>query len=488
MRLVNRLALSHGVLGMVLSAALAVTIFTLVDLYRQVRAVRESDLATIDEEEALYRAAWKVEVAARHGVDACELGATDAVVGATFREPERILRQAIQDNAAIASRPFATTAGRYLELVASLTRDKACQLLRSPESRAARLKLDEDLTDAWIARLYELHRRLEVHEEEIVRTGRRAILRGVGMGLLALVAGWVVASRVARGVTKPLAALSEAAQRVGKGEFAPFPTVDGPREVVELSSELDRMRVDLAALDALKQQFLASVSHELRTPLGKLREALALLEDGTAGHLDDKQLRILGIARRACEAEIRLVTTLLDLSRLRAGKVLQVDEPRPLDDVVREAIAAEQTDAGAQSVTIEFEPVGAGPRIALDGLLVERAIANVLRNAVSVSPAGGVVSVKRTVEPEGPLGRKGPHACITVQDEGPGVPPELRTAIFDAFTTHEVSGRPMRMGIGLGLTLVREIVEAHGGHVQLAAPGPGDTTFALFLPVGRGGA
>lgn len=486
MRLVNRLALSHGVLGLVLSAALAVTIFTLVDLYRQVRTVRESDLATIDEEEALYRAAWKVEVTARHGGDACELGGTDAVVGATFHEPERVLRQAIKDNAQIASRPFATTAGRYLELVASLTRADTCRLLRSPENRAARLKLDEDLTDAWIARLYELHRRLEVHEEEIVRTGRRAILRGVGIGLLALVAGWVVASHVARGVTQPLAALSEAAQRVGKGEFAPFPTVEGPLEVVELSSELDRMRVDLAALDALKQQFLASVSHELRTPLGKLREALALLEDGTAGHLDDKQRRILGIARRACEAEIRLVTTLLDLSRLRAGKVLQVDEPRPLDDVVREAIAAEQGDALAQSVTIEFAPVGAAPRIALDGLLVERAIANLLRNAVSVSPAGGVVLVQRTVEHEGPLGRKDPHARITVRDQGPGVPPELRTAIFDAFTTHEVSGRPTRIGIGLGLTLVREIVEAHGGHVELAAPGPGDTTFALYLPVRRG--
>src|SRR5690349_20747858 len=105
------------------------------------------------------------------------------------------------------------------------------------------------------------------------------------------------------------------------------------------------MRADLAELDALKQGFLASVSHEMRTPLGKIREALSLLADGTAGTLADRQRSVVDIARRACETEIRLVTTLLDLSRLRAGTLLRIDPRQRLDDALREAVAAETSEA-----------------------------------------------------------------------------------------------------------------------------------------------
>ncbi len=483
MRLVNRLILSHGLLASILAAALVVAMLTLVNLYRQVRAVRESDLALIGEEEALYRAAWAIEVTARDAVRACEEGRSAPTVRALFVEPERGLELALASHGKVAARPVATTALRYLDLVRELTPTDTCQRLRTAAHHALRLELDEALTDEWIARTYELHRQLEAREEAILRSGRGAIVRGVGFGLGALVLGWAFAWRIARGVTRPLATLAASADRVGRGDFAPFPVVAGPREVVDLSSQLDRMRGRLADLDAMKQQFLASVTHELRTPLGKLREAIALLEDGTLGPTTDRQRKVLAIARRSCEAEIRLVTTLLDLSRLRAGKLLQVEPGRSIDDAVREAIAEERVEATSRSVEISLDAPGVAPPADLDGILVERAIANLVRNAVSVSMAGDVVRVRRSLEGCGPRGEGAAFARVEVRDQGPGVPAALQDHVFEPFTTRDVDGRPGRSGIGLGLALVREVAAAHGGLAELVDGHAGRTTFALWIPL-----
>ncbi len=490
MRLVTRLVASHAMLAAVLIGALALVLASLGDIYRQVRDVRERDLATIDEEEDLHRAAWAIEVAARHGIDNCENGLEESLVEQTFVAPKRVLEETIRLKGNAASKPIRDTVQRYVKLTEDLMRGDTCAHLRAPESRRQRLRLDEDLTNAWIARIYELHQRLEQKEDAIVQTGRRSILQGTAFAGVALLAAWLISAYVARGVTVPLSRLASAAERVGKGDFSPFPLVSGPHEVVELSGELDRMRARLAELDALKQQFLASVSHELRTPLGRMREALALLGDGTTGTLTAKQKSVVSIAQRACEAEIRLVATLLDLSRLRAGKLLRVESRQSIDDALREAIAVEETEAGSRGVRLAVESTGAAPLARLDGPMIERALANVIRNAVSVSKDGDTVEVTRIVEPsakaplaEPPSRKSGPWACVRVRDRGPGIPEEIRDIIFEPFTTKEVPGRQSRVGVGLGLAFAREVVRAHGGDVLLVDPSPGMATFEVWIPL-----
>lgn len=483
MRLVSRLILSHVTLAAVLVAALAVVLATLGDIYRQVREVRERDLATIDEEEEIHRAAWAIEVAARHGIAACEHGSAEDAVGATFVTPRQTLEEKIRIKGDTASRPIREAARRYIKLADSLMLGDTCTQLRAPSSSAERLRLDESMTDAWIARLYELHRSLELKEDAIVRSGKRAILLGSLLSAFAIAAAWIVATRIARGVTEPLASLATAAKRVGKGDFSPIVDGGGPREVIDLTRDLDLMRQHLAELDALKQHFLASVSHELRTPLGKIREALALLADGTAGTLGDRQRSVVGIAQRSTETEIRLVSTLLDLSRLRAGTLLHSEDKQSLDDALTEAISAERADATTRGITLELTAEGHAELAHLDGPLLERALANLIRNAVSVSPEGSSVAVERELFRKGPGGETGSWACVRVRDHGPGVPEEIRDIIFEPFATKEVPGRRGGVGIGLGLALAREVVRSHGGEIRLVDPAPGQTTFELWIPL-----
>jgi len=482
MRLVTRLGLSHAALAWTLVAALAAILAALSAIRTQVREVLERDLATIDEEEEIYRAAWAVEVSARHALDACELGATKPGVETNVVAARDALVEKLKTKGPAASPLIRDAVAPYLQLGNELIAGDTCALLRTAEARKRRLQQDEHLTDAWIARLYQLHRALEAKEDMIARAGTRALLGGAAASALALLAAFGLSTWIARGVSRPLGTLAHAAHRVGRGDFSPIPLGGGPDEVRQLARDLDLMREHLAEIDALKQQFLASVSHELRTPLGKMREALALLADGTAGPLDDRQRSVVAIARRACEAEIRLVTTLLDLSRLRAGTLLHPADQQSLDTALHLAIDTEKADAASRQVRLDLVTEGTVPPARLDEALLERAIANLVRNAVSVSTDGGVVEVRRTVEEAGPAGETGRWACIRVRDHGPGIPEEIRDHLFDPFTTREVAGR-RGVGIGLGLALAREVVRGHGGSLILTETSSQGTTFALWIPL-----
>jgi len=221
----------------------------------------------------------------------------------------------------------------------------------------------------------------------------------------------------------------------------------------------------------------------MRTPLTKIREALSLLSDGAGGKLNERQARIVQIAQVACEREIRTVTTLLDLSRLRAGVPLQRKPGASVDEVVRSAVLDEDVEAHERGVIVDVETPGEAAKACLDMALIERAIANVVRNAVSVSKKGQHVRVRRDLVVEGPSGLAGSWARISVADEGPGIPPEIRQVLFDAFVTHSVESSPKRVGIGLGLALAREIARAHGGDIEAADEPTGGAVFLIWLPL-----
>ena len=188
---------------------------------------------------------------------------------------------------------------------------------------------------------------------------------------------------------------------------------------------------------------------------------------------------MVDIARTACEREIRIVTHMLDLSRLRAGTPLRMRANGSIDDVLGSAVAEEQAEAKARKVRIELEKVGTAARTALDETSLERAFANLVRNAVSVSKPGQVVRVIRTIEHHGERS----EAVVKVCDEGPGVPSEVRETLFHPFVTVSVHGSPKAVGIGLGLALSREVARAHGGDVELAPEGERGACFVVRLPL-----
>ncbi|PZR18671.1 MAG: two-component sensor histidine kinase [Archangium gephyra] len=481
MRLLTRLVLSHSMPILVMGAALGVMLVSLLRMTVLLGELREQELGALNVGQELHRAGWNIEVAMRHSLAACEANAPTEAVAETLKQKADALEALLARHNGVAMPAMVSTAQGYVKLARDvLASDDACGGLRSIENVKRRWQLDEALTDAWVLSTSELHGAVARKDDEARRVGAAALSAGLASAVGALLLGLLVAQRLSRLVTEPLGELARVANRVGGGDFSAPPQVQGPIEVRTLGAELDRMRERLAELDALKQGFLASVSHEMRTPLSTIREALAQLGDGLGGPLNEKQLRLVSLARRACEREIRMVSTLLDLSRLRAGGTLRFQAGSSIDEAVREAIASENETAEQTGVTVELELQGEAPLSMMDATMVERAVANVVRNAVGVSRPGQKVRVQRQLQ-SSRAGRPGSWAVVTVRDEGPGVPPEIRQTVFDPFVTSAVARSPKDVGVGLGLALAREVARAHGGELELdAAPGPG-ATFHLWL-------
>jgi len=489
-RLMSRLLLAQVLPLALVTIALASVLTLLVQMTTTLTDLSEGELGTLQKEGELHRAGWATDVSMRRAHAACLLGGSDAAAAKMVRERSQPLRAFLVPGRVFerASPLMVDIGRRYLALVDDLE-PVSCARLAEPVMQARRSQLDEELTDAWIARLRELHDAVQRKEQEASALGTKAVVFGTLLALVGLVAALIFVRRISAGIRRPLLSLERLARRFGEGDFTMQVHPEGPLELQQLALALERMRRRLAEVDALKQGFLASVSHELRTPLSKIREALALLADGVVGPLTERQQRVVALGRVACEREIRLVTTLLDLSRLRAGTPLRPQAGIAIDSIISDAVADEKEDAQLRGVAIEVRNSG-DPVVGIyDAVLCERAIANLMRNAVAVSKSGQRVLVHREQRAVDWRGHDGPHVVVRVVDDGPGVPDEIRSVVFDAFVTSAVEHSPKSIGVGLGLALAREVARAHGGELLLDERGAGTgSAFSLWLPSGTEGA
>lgn len=486
-RLATRLLLSYALLagGLLLAFLLAVT--GLGQVNALLAELGDETLGDVVKEESLHRAAWTVEVEARRGIVSCEGDpAHGPAVAKKIAAARRRLEAVLVDAGAVVHPRLRTPAEGYAAFARRIEASPVCATVLSLPLRNQRLTLDEDLTNAWIDRLREVHEAIGRKDGEAKAIGLAAIRRGATLGTIAVVVAAILALAMARNVAHSMAELSVQARRVGEGDFTPLPALRGPFEVRTLAIELDRMRARLAELDQLKGAFIASVSHDLRTPLTRVREALGILADGTAGPLTPRQERVVSLARAACEREIRLVASLLDLSRIRAGQPLRREPGSSIDRVVEVVLGDLREEAEERGVSLAFAPEGVMPAVALDTALVERALANLVSNAISVSARAKTVRIERVVATRGPPRAPRPAAgwlMVRVRDEGPGVPEQVRARLFTPFVSSEVERGRERRGVGLGLSIAREMVRAHGGDVALLEDeGPG-TTFAFWIPL-----
>lgn len=479
LRLATRLLVSHGALVVVIVILLLGTLQGIVRMLGHMAEIQDQHLSRLSSEELLHRSAWAVELSLRHGRTTCSEPGGEAKIREALARARAELRRRVEGEGARAPQELRAAVQRYVALSDDALAGPTCAFLDKPQNDALRTDLDEDLTNVWIKRLHDLHGEIKAREDDMRAVGVRTVAFGVGVAILAGVASIMVARSTARRVTEPVARLARAATKLGEGDFSPIPEEREPAEVGELWRDFDLLRERLMESNKVKSMFLASVSHELRTPLGRLNEALALLTDGTCGPLNEKQARVGRMASRACEREVRLVNALLDLSRLHAGEPLRRRSGCDIDKIVAEAIDDERADADDNKVTIEVSSPGAAPSIELDPALVERAIANLIRNAVSVSPRGKAVRVERSIE-EGASGAR--KILITVSDAGPGLPESLRDGMFRAFGAAPVPGSSRPVGIGIGLALARDVARAHGGDLVVVRTGPEGTTLRVEIP------
>lgn len=480
MTLFTRLLISHWGPVAILTLALAFVLSALFRISVVLTTLSESELDTLQGEGRLHRTAWELDVEMRHSQLACAHGESAQRVRPGLER--RVSALAAAQNSLGLDTPLGETVDGYIRLGMRALGGDTCSNLLAEGIQTRRTELDEQLTNFWVARLEELHRAVREKDGEARQIAVTTTWVGIPLAITACIVAVLVARRMARVVNDPLEHFSRLAARVGRGDFGSPIHVEGPLEIVALAEQLERMRQQLGQLEALKQGFLASVSHELRTPLSKIREALALLQDGALGPLDERKARVVQIARTACEREIRMVTTLLDLSRLRAGSPLRLRDLASIDQVLAAALNDERADATARGVSLELSAPGEAPLCRADPVLLERALANLIRNAVSVSKTGDRVLVTRSVQPAESVDL-GARVRFLIADQGPGVPEEIRERVFDAFVTEQVAGADRALGVGIGLALAREVARAHQGDLSLVETGPSGTRFALWIPV-----
>ena len=224
----------------------------------------------------------------------------------------------------------------------------------------------------------------------------------------------------------------------------------------------------------LKDQFLAIVSHELRTPLSSIFGwAEMLSRDTLHGPLRERALR--GI-RQSARRQARLVDDLLDVARIASGK-LRLDRTFvDLKDVVRDALLAAQPAADAKSIRIGVDSESWMGKVYGDPARLQQVAGNLISNAVKFTPAGGAIRVQ--------LRRAGSTAEMVVSDTGQGIAPEFLSSVFEVFRQADGSTTRMHSGLGLGLSIVKSLVEAHEGSVSVHSDGPGcGATFVVRLPI-----
>jgi two-component system OmpR family sensor kinase len=292
---------------------------------------------------------------------------------------------------------------------------------------------------------------------------RRLLIAGVlalfGAVALGYGGSWLFARRLRR--------LERAADRIAAGHFDE-PVVDhGQDEIGELAAAFDRMRRRLAQLDHARREFVANASHELRTPLFSISGSLELLADEDLD--EETRAEFIATMREQVERLSRLAADLLDLSRLDAGRIVAESEPLDLNAVAR--TLAEEFRAVAQASNHGLEVDGAADARAVgDEQWVLRAGRALVENALVHTPPG--TNVRLRVSSEGDFAR------LSVEDDGPGIPPEHLAHVFERF--YRVDG-PRASGSGLGLAIARELAGLMGGTVE-ASSTDRKTTFTVRLP------
>ncbi len=230
----------------------------------------------------------------------------------------------------------------------------------------------------------------------------------------------------------------------------------------------------LKRFDELKNDLVATVAHEFRTPLTSLRMAIHLLAEEAVGPLTEKQADLIASARQDCERLQGIVDDLLDLSSIQSGRLELQVRPVSATELLSKAIASQEFSAEQKDIHLESSIAAELDQLEVDPDRIALVLNNLIGNAIRHTPEGGRVSIH--------VGRSGGSPRFEVTDTGEGIPPEYQKRIFEKF--FRVPGSTSG-GAGLGLSISREIVEAHGGDMGVESrPGHG-STFWFTVPRAR---
>lgn len=272
-------------------------------------------------------------------------------------------------------------------------------------------------------------------------------------------------------LSRPIAEIESAIGGLWEGRFERKIVVGGPSDLQALGEQLDRLRLRLVGLEEQKSRFLRHISHELKTPLTALREGADLLDEEVAGALTPAQKEITGILVENSLRLRRLIEDLLDYSAAEFDQSALRRQPFPLRELIETVVETQRLAWTARGLEV---CIGNGDVVVnADRERIRTVIDNLLSNAIKYSTPGGRVTLDARLE--------GDEAVIEVADNGPGIPTEERESVFDPFYQGRLPGNAPLKNSGLGLSIAREHVLAHGGRIALLA-GDG-ARFQVRLPI-----
>jgi signal transduction histidine kinase len=286
----------------------------------------------------------------------------------------------------------------------------------------------------------------------------------------ALALSWVVSARV----VQPVRELAAAAHRIATGTHAAGVPVRGTDELAQLAEAFNEMAASLQHAEEIRRQLLADVAHELRTPLATVESYVEALADGVLAADAENWSAI----RTETARLNRLVN---DLQRVSRAEAHQLDlHPAPTDpgELVQAAVKAARPAFATKGVTLESDIQPNLPTVDVDRERIAEVLANLLTNALRHAAPGGTVQAS--------AGRRDGCIEIAVADVGEGIGPEHLDRVFERFYRIDPARARASGGTGIGLTIVRAIVEAHDGTVKATSPGAGrGATFTVRLPISR---
>jgi two-component system, OmpR family, sensor histidine kinase MtrB len=355
-------------------------------------------------------------------------------------------------------------AANYLRRQREAAGERSAEASRALDQAVARL---EELVEINVVQAHEA-------QTEAARWDRMARVGGPAVALVLLVSMLGVRRWLRRSVLRPVTEIRQAMRRFSSGHKRTRAPETGPTELREVARTFNEMATAIGRQQEDQLAFLAGVAHDLRNPLSALKMSTALATPGRGDPSPERVQKMLALVRRQVARLDRMVGDLLDATRIEAGKLeLQL---RECDARELARAVVELYQATGQSHELRLELPEAPILLNCDGARIEQVLNNLVSNALKYSPAGTRVDVT--------VSREGEEALFAVADQGIGISAEERRHLFAPFK--RASGaRAHAPGAGLGLSVARRIVEAHGGRIEVdSQPGHG-SVFRIRLPLSR---
>ncbi|HUG04228.1 MAG TPA: ATP-binding protein [Steroidobacteraceae bacterium] len=370
--------------------------------------------------------------------------AFDANLGAFNRTLD-----SLADHAPVAQLERVRAAGRAAAGVAlgAVAGDRTASLVARFDVLGIEASVLADQTRKGIdTRLLEVERRAQATQQWLL------------WAIMALVpASLALAAIFALFVLRPLRALDRAIDDLGRGAVSQPISIPGPVDLSALGRQLEWLRTRLLEIAVERNRFLRHMSHELKTPLANIREGTDLLLDGAVGPLDVNQLEVASILRENALRLQQLIENLLSYSAWQSSASTVELSSFRLDSLIGTVVDSQRLALAARNVTLDLQVDDVD--LVADRTKLKLVLDNLLSNALKFTPGGGRIHLHAF--------QAGRSTVIDLADTGPGIPPEERDKVFQAFYSGAApQGGPLK-GTGIGLSVVREFVQAHGGTIEI---------------------